>query len=176
MFLPILLLVSLLLAIGASVYAFLSRAELLERDPHLIHSYVSFRELDLPRGSWSEAGRPLVSQMCEVAARHGLSVQALERVGGARRATFVGSGLRVSLTLGRTSGASAEWLLIIDQRFPHGRSAPHDTPAMRDLLLTLRDVLHELPIGSVRWHKREDWEAGYPERWTHRPCPQGTES
>jgi hypothetical protein len=174
MLLPILSLLALAAALALLARALLTRAPLLDRDPHLIHSYVSFRELDLPRGSWSEANRPLVSRLCEVAARRGLRVEALERVGGARRATFGAGSLRVSLTLGRTSGASAEWLLIIDQRFPHGRSAPHDTPAMRDLLLTLRDALHELPIGSVRWHKREDWEAGYPERWTHRPCPQGS--
>ena len=174
MLLPVLLIVALFVALVSAARERLTRAELLTRDPHLIHSYVSFRELDMPRGSWSEANRPLVSQLCEVAARHGLSVHALERVGGARRATFGSGRLRVSLTLGRTSDASADWLLIIDQSFPHGRSAPHDTLAMRDLLLTLRDVIHELPVGSVRWHKREDWEGGYPERWTHRPCPPGS--
>ncbi len=176
MVLPILLAVSLLAALALSTYARLTRVELRTRDAHLIHGYVSFRELDLPRGSWAGAQRPLVSQLCEVASRKGLVVDALERVGGARRATFRSGSLRVALTLGRPSASSSEWLLTIDQRFPHGLSAPHDSPDMRALLMTVRDVLHELPIGSVRWHKREDWDAGHPERWSHRPCPSGVTS
>ena len=62
-----------------------------------------------------------------------------------------------------------EWALRIEQKFKHGLSAPHESSQTRKFLATIQELLQQLPVGTVRWHKRQDWERGQIDIWSYHP-------
>lgn len=75
----------------------------------------------------------------------------------------------LQLTLIKLDKFPEEWALRIDQRFKHGTSAPHDLPEVRQFLGLIQQLLQQLPVSTVRWHKRQDWDRGQIDIWSYHP-------
>lgn len=73
------------------------------------------------------------------------------------------------LTLLKLDKYPEEWALRIEQKFKHGLSAPHESSQTRKFLTTTQELLQQLPVGTVRWHKRQDWERGQTDIWSYHP-------
>lgn len=83
------------------------------------------------------------------------------------RVNFQGQSFELSLS--PLDKFPEEWVMSIAQIFKHGKSTPHDTPTTLAFVGIVQEVLHAMPIGTVRWHKRQDFNRGQIDLWSYQP-------
>ena len=145
-------------------------AVLYEFDVPGLRSHVTFK----PTPSTAVATPDLlVEQLCRVLAQHGATHHAKVH-GVAREGESYIFSLSVHreafmFTLRRLDKFPQEWLLDIQQVFRRGVSAPHDVASSRAALVLVQDALAQADVATIRWHKRQDFDAGRIDVWHYKP-------
>ncbi len=136
-------------------------------------SYVTFKPLPRFEDTALRPAPPYRSavfhELCERLRVRGVDITEIKDVASAQRATVRYDGQTWDLTAGIFKRRPEQWLLTIDQRFSHGTSAPHDTPASRAFLMLMREILEGMDISTVRWHPRQQWNRGKVDVWAYKP-------
>ena len=157
---------SVVLFLGLSIRR--KRATLYRWDLTTLRSVVTFK----PRlgHSFTQREAELLELLHRQLQAQGATLDGLFHEPAQQRVVFGLGGQDYQLTLMRLEKYPEEWALRVDQKFSHGVSAPHDTPATRQMFSLLQELLYRLPVGTVRWHKRQDWERGQIDVWSYHPC------
>lgn len=136
-------------------------------------SYVTLKPLprftDTARAPQAPYHTAMAQELAERLRARGVTIEGVRDVASAQRLELSHQGQRWELTLGVFRKRPEQWLLTLDQRFEHGTSAPHDTPASRAMLSLLGEVLQGMDVSTVRWHKRQDWNRGKIDVWSYKP-------
>lgn len=146
------------------------RAVLYEFDPPGLRSYVTFkpttnRAFDTP----DQLNEALCKALGSASADHHAKVNGVVREG----ASFVFS-LAVHkdsfmFTLRKLDKFPEEWHLDIQQVFRRGVSSPHEGASSRATMALVQQALGAIDVATIRWHKRQDFDAGRIDVWNYRP-------
>lgn len=143
------------------------------QDPEGWRSKVTFKPL--PRFA-DQAMRPhapyesaMMTELGERLRSAGARIDAVRRVGDAERLTFLYEGATWQLTLLRYQAFPEQWVLGVDELLGDVASAPHDVPESRALLTLLKVTLSQMDVSTVRWHARQEWDAGRVDTWSYKP-------
>lgn len=142
-------------------------------DPKGWRSQVTFKPLPRFADQAMRAHAPYESaMMTELGERlrsAGARIDSVKRVGDSERLTILYEGALWQLTLLRYQAFPEQWVLGVDELLGGVASAPHDVPESRALLTLLKVTLGQMDVSTVRWHARQEWNAGRVDTWSHKP-------
>ena len=169
-------LTALLAELLVRIFARISAArgvELRAEDSPGWRTYITFKPLPRFEDTALRPEPPYKSSvMYELAERlraRGARIEQIQEVASAERLVITHDGQRFELTLGLFKRRPEQWLLTVDERHPHGTSAPRDVPASRSMLKMLRELLEGMDISTIRWHSRQHWNQGKIDVWSYKP-------
>ncbi len=150
------------------------RQKPLRDDPSNIRSHITFKPLprfyDRALNHHAPYTSPMSMELFERLRQRGAVIKKVTVVGHAQRVIFDFDDARWELTLGPFRTHPEQWLLKVDRVLGRKkRSAPHDTAQSRATLTLIKTVLEGMEVSTIRWHHRQNWNAGRIDVWSHKP-------
>lgn len=150
------------------------RRKPLRQDPSNVRSHITFKPLprfyDRAMAGVAPYDSAMAMELFERLRQRGAVVKRVSKVAHAQRVVISFDGERWELTLGPFQTHPEQWLIKVDMVLGRkARSAPHDCAQSRAMLTLLKTVLEGMDVSTVRWHHRQNWNAGRIDVWSHKP-------
>jgi hypothetical protein len=151
-----------------------ARLKPLRQDPTNIRSHITLKPLPRFYDRALHHVKPYESQMAmelfERLRQRGAMIKRVSMVGHAQRVLLQFDDVRWELTMGPFQTHPEQWLIKVDRVVGRKtRSAPHDCAQSRAMLTLIKSVLEGMEVSTVRWHYRQNWNAGRIDVWSHKP-------
>lgn len=145
-------------------------AVLYEFDQPGLRSYVTFKPIPTKAFATPDMlNKALCDALGRLSQEHHAKVHGVAREGESFIFSLTVHKESFMFTLRKLDKFPEEWLLDIQQVFRRGVSSPHEGASSRATLTLVQHVLGSIDVATIRWHKRQDFDAGRIDVWNYRP-------